>query len=230
MRTLGILGGMSWESTQSYYAGINQQVNARLGGLHSAELLIASVDFEPIEKLQHQGNWPALEKALTDRAWKLALAGAEGLVIATNTMHKLASAIEEQVPLELIHIADATAQAILAQGYQKVGLLGTAFTMEEAFYKGRLMELWGLEVIVPDKAQRDEIHRVIYHELCLGKTLAASKAYYLEVIENLAAQGAEGVILGCTEIGLLVQQADTAVPLFDTTAIHIQAAVDWLVS
>lgn len=230
MKTLGILGGMSWESTAIYYQRLNQLVNGKLGGLHSAKLLMASLDFAEIEKHQKTGNWKALEKILADQAWKLAMAGAEGILIATNTMHKLVDAIEDVVPLDVIHIADATGEAVKRMGLGKVGLLGTAFTMEEDFYKGRLTALFGLDVLVPNDADRKTVHGVIYNELCQGQCTPQSKAEYLQIMEKLVSQGAQGIILGCTEIGMLVQQSDTPIPLFDTTEIHAQAAVNWMLA
>ncbi|MEH6491294.1 aspartate/glutamate racemase family protein [Halopseudomonas sp.] len=224
MQTIGLLGGMSWESTQSYYAAINQGIKQRLGGLHSAKLVLYSVDFADIEALQQRGDWAAAAQLLSQAAQSLQAAGADFLVIATNTMHKVAPEIQQHTSMPLLHIADATAQVLQQQGVQKVGLLGTAFTMEQAFYRERL-EAQGIEVLVPEAAERAEVHRIIYEELCLGTITSASRAAYLQTIDSLAARGAQGVILGCTEIGLLVSQADTTVPLYDTTAIHAQAAV-----
>lgn len=225
MKTIGLLGGMSWESTAGYYQAINQGIKARLGGLHSAKIAMVSVDFEPIEKLQHQGDWQGTADILSKAAQNIEAAGADFLLICTNTMHKVAAEIAEKISIPLLHIADATAQRLVEQGVKKVGLLGTAFTMEQDFYKGRLRDNYGVNVIVPNKQDRQLIHKVIYEELCLGAIQANSKAEYLRIIEQLAEQGAEAVILGCTEIGLLVQQADTKVKLFDTTAIHAQQAV-----
>ncbi|MEZ5476084.1 MAG: aspartate/glutamate racemase family protein [Thiolinea sp.] len=225
MKTVGLLGGMSWESTLDYYRMINTGVKQALGGLHSARLVMYSVDFAEIEQLQHQGNWQATADILSKAARHIEAASADGLLICTNTMHKVAAQIEEAISIPLLHIADATAEVILAQGMRRVGLLGTAFTMEQDFYKGRLQEKFGLEVRVPEAAERALVHRVIYQELCLGQTLEASRQAYLHIIRQLADQGAEAVILGCTEIGLLVKQADTDVPLLDTTAIHAAHAV-----
>lgn len=230
MKTIGLLGGMSWESTVGYYQAINEGVKARLGGLHSAQIVLYSVDFEPIEKLQHAGDWPATAELLSDAAMKVQHAGADALLICTNTMHRVAPEIEAVLDIPLIHIADATAAVLLQQGVRRVGLLGTGFTMEQDFYKGRLAEKFGLDVIVPNEADRRIVHRVIYDELCLGKTTSPSKQEYLRIIDALAADGAEAVILGCTEIGLLVQQEDTSVALVDTTIIHAQAAVDFMLS
>ncbi|WP_370280629.1 aspartate/glutamate racemase family protein [Pontibacterium sp.] len=226
MKTIGLLGGMSWESTVGYYRAINEGVKAQLSGLHSAKIAMVSVDFEPIEKLQHAGDWDGTARILVDAAKNVQSAGADFLLICTNTMHKVAPQIEEALEIPLLHIADATAEELLAKGIRKVGLLGTGFTMEQDFYKGRLSEKFGLEVVVPNQADRDIVHRVIYEELCLGKTEADSKAEYLRIIDTLAEQGAEAVILGCTEIGMLVQQQDTQVPLVDTTMIHAQKAVE----
>jgi len=230
MKTIGLLGGMSWESTVGYYRAINEGVKARLGGLHSAQIALYSVDFEPIEKLQHAGDWDATASLLSEAAVKVQNAGADALLICTNTMHRVAPQIEAALDIPILHIADATAEVLLKQGVSRVGLLGTAFTMEQDFYKGRLADKFGLDVVVPNEADRAIVHRVIYQELCLGKTDAASKREYLRIIDALAADGAKAVILGCTEIGLLVQQADTAVSLVDTTAIHAQAAVDFILS
>lgn len=226
MNTIGLLGGMSWESTLSYYKAINEGVKKRLGGLHSAQIALYSVDFDPIEKLQHEGNWDGTAEILTEAAQRVEAAGADFLLICTNTMHKVAPQIESGINIPLIHIADATAETLVSRGIQKVGLLGTAFTMEQDFYKGRLTDKYGLDVIVPDANDRSFIHRVIYEELCLGTVTAEAKDGYLLVIDRLAAEGAEAVILGCTEIGLLVKQEDTEVDLFDTTEIHAQAAVN----
>ncbi|NRP10431.1 Aspartate racemase [Marinobacterium sp. xm-a-121] len=226
MNTIGLLGGMSWESTLSYYKAINEGVKKRLGGLHSAQIALYSVDFDQIEKLQHEGNWDGTAEILTEAAQRVEAAGADFLLICTNTMHKVAPQIESGINIPLIHIADATAETLVSRGIQKVGLLGTAFTMEQDFYKGRLTDKYGLDVIVPDANDRSFIHRVIYEELCLGTVTAEAKDGYLLVIDRLAAEGAEAVILGCTEIGLLVKQEDTEVDLFDTTEIHAQAAVN----
>ena len=226
MNTIGLLGGMSWESTLSYYKAINEGVKKRFGGLHSAQIALYSVDFDPIEKLQHEGNWDGTAEILTEAAQRVEAAGADFLLICTNTMHKVAPQIESGINIPLIHIADATAETLVSRGIQKVGLLGTAFTMEQDFYKGRLTDKYGLDVIVPDANDRSFIHRVIYEELCLGTVTAEAKDGYLLVIDRLAAEGAEAVILGCTEIGLLVKQEDTEVDLFDTTEIHAQAAVN----
>ncbi len=230
MKTIGLLGGMSWESTQGYYRAINEGIKERLGGLHSAQIALYSVDFQPIETLQHDGDWDGTAQILTAAAGRVEAAGADCLLICTNTMHKVAPQVESAISIPLLHIADATAQELLGREITKVGLLGTGFTMEQAFYKGRLTEKFGLEVIVPNDDDRAIVHRVIYEELCLGKIDQQSKADYLRIIALLAEQGAQAVILGCTEIGLLVKQQDTGVPLVDTTMIHAQAAVDFALS
>jgi len=226
-RTLGIIGGMSWESTQSYYRLINEGIKAKLGNLHSADLLIHSVDFAPIGELQAQGKWEELGDVMVNSGKRLQAAGAQGLLIATNTMHKVAEQVQAATNLPLIHIADATADATKQQGLTKIALLGTQFTMTEDFYKQRLIDA-SLQVLIPDTDARAEVHRIIYDELCQGQLLASSRQYYTQVINELAAQGAEGVILGCTEIGLLISQADSLIPVFDTTAIHAAAAVQFL--
>ncbi|WP_323065950.1 aspartate/glutamate racemase family protein [Aeromonas jandaei] len=225
MKCIGLLGGMSWESTVSYYQALNRGVRAKLGGLHSARVLLNSVDFAEIERLQHAGDWPATARLLAAEARKLQDGGADFLLIGTNTMHKVAPEIEVAIDIPLLHIADATARRLQADGIKRVGLLGTRFTMEQDFYKGRLQTHFGLEVLVPAEAERERVHRIIYDELCLGEIRDASRAEYLAIIAGLAAAGAEAVILGCTEIALLVGEAQAAVPLYDTTAIHAEAAV-----
>ena len=229
MKTIGLLAGMSWESSVEYYRAINEGVKDSLGGLHSAKIAMYSVDFEPIEKLQHDGDWEGTAKILSEAAQNVQSAGADFLLICTNTMHKVAPEIEQAIDIPLLHIADATAEVLLQKGIKTVGLLGTAFTMEQDFYKGRLSEKYGLNVLVPSKEDRLVVHDVIYKELCLGNSLPASKAEYLRIIESLSNQGAEAVILGCTEIGLLVNQKDTVVPLLDTTYIHAQKAVEFAI-
>jgi len=224
MKTIGLIGGMSWESTQVYYRLMNEKVKEALGGLHSAKLVLYSVDFAEIEALQHRGDWQATGEILGAAAGAVERAGADILVLCTNTMHKVAPQIEQATSLPLLHIADATASVLKKQGIISVGLLGTRFTMEQAFYRDRLRE-HGIEVVVPDEPQRECIHSVIYNELCRGEVRRESKTAYLDVIASLADRGAQGVILGCTEIGLLVQSADTAVPLYDTTEIHAGQAV-----
>ena len=227
MKTIGLLGGMSWESTLGYYRAINEGVKRILGGLHSAKIVMYSVDFEPIEKLQHAGNWEGTARILSEAAQRIQAAGADFLLICTNTMHKVAPEIEAAIQIPLLHIADATAEILVNGGINSVGLLGTAFTMEQEFYKGRLINNYGLQVLVPNEDDRQIVHRIIYQELCLGKIESNSKAEYLRIIDTLAAQGAEAVILGCTEIGMLVNQTDTDVRLLDTTAIHAEKAVEY---
>jgi len=230
MKTIGLLGGMSWESTTTYYQLINESVKEKLGGLHSAKICLYSVDFNEIEKLQHEGNWDATAVILSDAAQKVQAGGAEFLVICTNTMHKVASQIEQSISIPILHIADATAEELMEKGIKKVGLLGTKFTMEQEFYKGRLAEKYGLEVIVPCADDQDVVHQVIYNELCLGQVVESSRQRYLRIITSLKSEGAEAVILGCTEIALLVQQKHTSVPLFDTTTIHAKKAVELAIS
>jgi aspartate racemase len=225
MRTIGLLGGMSWESTAIYYRLANEMVRDRLGGLHSARLLLASVDFAEIEAMQVAGDWDRAGAALAAEAVRLERAGADFLVLCTNTMHKVAGPIEEAVSIPLIHLGDATARAVLASGVRTVGLLGTGFTMAQDFYRSRL-ESHGLTVLVPSAADQQLVHRVIYDELCLGVVRAESRAAYVEVVDSLVAQGAEGVILGCTEIEMLIGPDDVEVPTFPTTRIHVAAAVD----
>jgi aspartate racemase len=227
MKTIGLIGGMSWESSIEYYRIINETVKAKLGGLHSAKSMMYSVDFADVEILQHQGKWMEAAKMLIAAAKNLEDGGADFIVLCTNTMHKVADDIQANVKIPLLHIADATAQLVKDSGMQKIALLGTRFTMEEGFYKGRLAQNYDLDVIVPDAQEREIVHRVIYDELVLGKIEQRSKAVYLDIIEQMLGQGAEGVILGCTEIGLLVHQEDSQVPLFDTTRIHAEAAVEY---
>jgi aspartate racemase len=227
MKTIGLLGGMSWESTLTYYREINSMVNARLGGLHSAKIILCSVDFDPIEKQMQQGDWEGIVRVLTDAACGVAAAGADCLLICTNTMHKVADPVASALSIPLLHIADATAERLSEEGIRKVGLLGTAFTMEQAFYKGRLADKFGLDVLVPDVSDRQRVNDVIFQELCLGITKPSSKQTFLRIVDRLVQDGAQGVILGCTEIGLLIDQDDTPAALFDTTAIHAAKAVDW---
>ena len=226
MKTIGLIGGMSWESTASYYRLINQAVKVRLGGLHSASLLLHSVDFAGIEQLQRAGDWDAAGAQLAQAARGLQAAGAGALLICANTMHKVAPAIESAVQIPLLHVVDATAAAVRQAGVRRVGLLGTRFTMEQPFYVERLQQ-HGLDVLLPDADGRATVHRVIYEELCQGVLLADSREAYRRVMAALVAQGAEGIILGCTEIALLVDAGDATVPLFDTTELHARAAVDW---
>ena len=229
MKIIGLLGGMSWESTVGYYRAINEGVKNTLGGLHSAKIAMYSVDFEPIEKLQHAGDWKGTAIILSEAARSVESAGADFLLICTNTMHKVAPEIEKSIKIPLIHIADATAEVLVHEGIKTVGLLGTAFTMEQDFYKGRLSENYGLNVLVPGNDDRQVVHNIIYQELCLGKIESNSKTEYLRIIDSLANQGAEAVILGCTEIGMLVNQGDTKVRLLDTTAIHAEKAVEYAI-
>jgi aspartate racemase len=224
MKTVGLLGGMSWESTVPYYRVLNREAGRRLGGVHSARVLLLSVDFGEIEALQHQGRWDELGAILAGEARTLEDAGADFLVVCTNTMHRVAPRIESAISIPLLHIADATAERIRSAGVRRVGLLGTRFTMEEDFYRGRLEARHGLDVLVPPEPDRAEVHRVIYEELVLGRILDGSREAYRRIVAELAAAGAEGVILGCTEIGLLLKPGDASVPLFDTALIHAQAA------
>lgn len=230
MQTIGLIGGMSWESSLEYYRVINQRVKERLGGLHSAKVILYSVDFAEIEELQRLEQWDKAGKIMANAAISLEKVGADVLLIATNTMHKLANFITEVTNLPLLHIADATAKQIQQDKIHKVALLGTKFTMEQDFYKGRLVELFGLEVITPDEPDREFIHKVIYNELCQGIILDSSKAKYLEIIAKLERDGADGIILGCTEIELLIQADDCAVNLYPTAKIHAAAAVDYALS
>jgi aspartate racemase len=225
MKTIGMIGGMSWESSLEYYRIINEAIKQQLGGLHSAKSVLVSVDFAEIEVLQREDRWQDATRVMIEAARAVQAGGADFLIICTNTMHKMADEVQENISIPLLHIADPTAEAIQAQGLQKVGLLGTRFTMEQDFYCSRLVEKYGLDVLLPDRADREIVHRVIYDELVLGKIVPASQAEYLRILAGLANAGAGGVILGCTEIGLLVSQADTTLPLFDTTRIHALAAV-----
>ena len=227
MKTIGLIGGMSWESSSEYYRIINETVRERLGGLHSAECIMYSADFEQIENLQHQGKWEKLTKLMLNFAQKLEGAGADFIVICTNTMHKMAEEVENNTNIPLLHIADATAEKIIEKGLGKLGLLGTNFTMEEDFFKKRLEEKYNIEVIIPSQNDRRIIDSVIYNELCLGIIKQSSKEKYKEVINRLISDGADGVILGCTEIPLLVSQGDVEMPAFDTTTIHAKSAVEF---
>ena len=229
MKTIGLLGGMSWESTLSYYRIINEGIRDTLGGLHSAKIVMYSVDFDPIEKLQSSGDWAGTAGILTEAAQNIAAAGADFLLICTNTMHKIAPEVQAAVSIPLLHIADATAEVLVKAGITSVGLLGTAFTMEQDFYRGRLQSQYGLNVLIPEDSDRQLVHRIIFEELCLGKIDPDSKAQFLRIIEALADSGAEAVILGCTEIGLLLNQADTGVKLFDTAVIHAEKAVEYAI-
>jgi aspartate racemase len=230
MRTLGLIGGMTWHSTVDYYRLINAGVQEKLGGSHSANLLLLSIDFEPIEDMQGRGDWAGMGKLMGEWARRLEAAGAEGLVICTNTMHRLADIVTKAVSVPLIHIADATAQAIKEQGLATIGLLGTRYTMELDFYRGRLEKAHGLKVLIPDEPGRTSVHDIIYKELAQGLVQEDSRREYVAVIEDLKRRGAQGVILGCTEIPLLIKAADSPIPVFDTTALHAAAAVDFALS
>jgi aspartate racemase len=225
MKTIGMLGGMSWQSTASYYKAINEGIETDLGGLHSAKICLHSVDFAEIEKLQHQGNWDGTASILIDAAKSVEAGGADFLIICTNTMHKVAPQIAESISIPILHIADATAKVLVADGIKKVGLLGTRFTMQQDFYKNRLTENFAIEVIVPNEQEQTVVHDIIYQQLCLGIISKESKAEYLTIINRLYEQGAQAVILGCTEIALLIKQEHTKVPLYDTTKIHANQAV-----
>jgi aspartate racemase len=226
LQKIGMIGGMSWESTVPYYRLVNETVRERLGGLHSARIVLYSVDFAEIERLQHDGRWDEAGSLLAAAAQALQAAGADFLVLCTNTMHRVAAAIEAAVRIPLLHIADPTAAAIRQAGLATVGLLGTRFTMEQAFYSGRLRERHGLAVLVPEDADREVVHRIIYEELCVGRIEAESRTAYRRIMAGLAERGAQGIILGCTEISLLVDERDAPVPLFDTTALHARAAAE----
>jgi aspartate racemase len=227
MKTIGLIGGMSWESSIEYYKIINEAVRDKLGGLHSAKCMMASIDFAEIEPLQHQGKWKEATGILIAAARSVEAGGADFVMFCTNTMHKVADEVQKHLRIPILHIADATAQTIKTAGLRKVGLLGTKFTMEEDFYKGRLVQRHDLEIIIPTTEAREVIHRIIYDELCMGEIRSSSKTKYLEIIGCLAKEGAEGIILGCTEIGLLIKEEDIRVPLFDTTRIHALAAVEY---
>ena len=227
MKTIGLLGGMSWESTSHYYRLLNQGINGRLGGLHCARIVMISVDFQPLETLMRQGRWLELGDRLADSAQKIEKAGADFLLICTNTMHKVAATITEAIDIPLLHIGDATAEKITAQGIRTVGLLGTGFTMAEEFYRGRLAEKHGLKVIIPPPEDRKKVHDIIFEELCLGKINDTSRQIYLRIIDTMHRQGAEAIIAGCTEIGMLISQDQTPVPLFDTTVLHVERAIEF---
>ena len=225
MKTIGLLGGMSWESTELYYRLINQGVKAKLGGLHSARIALVSVDFQEIEEMQHNGDWLQAGQTLAQAAKQVEAAGADFLLICTNTMHKVAPQIQEAIDIPVLHLADATAKRIKAADIKTIGLLGTGFTMEQDFYKDRLVEKYGLNVLIPSKPDREIVHRIIYDELCLGQVKDDSRDAYLRIMVDLQDRGAEGIIEGCTEIVMLVQQQHTHIPLFDTTSIHAEEAV-----
>ena len=225
MKTIGLIGGMSWESSSEYYRILNEEVKQRLGGLHSAKCILFSVDFEEIEICQRNGEWGKAAQILTDAARSLELAGADFIVICTNTMHKVANEIQSGIGIPLLHIADVTAQQVLLSGIKTIGLLGTRYTMEQDFYKSRL-EAQGIKILVPNESDRVVVNTVIYDELCLGQILDESRARYKRIIQDLIERGASGIILGCTEIGLLVKAQDSTVPLFDTTLLHAKGAVN----
>jgi len=225
MNTIGLIGGMSWESSAEYYRLLNEEVKRQLGGLHSAKCILYSVDFLEIEHFQARGEWDKAGEVLADAAYSLENAGASFIIICTNTMHKVIDRIQQRITIPILHIADATAHRIVETGLQKIALLGTKYTMEQDFYKARV-ETFGITVLVPQAEERVEINRIIYDELCLGEIKDSSKNYYLQVIDNLVQSGAQGVILGCTEIGLLIKQNHVDIPIFDTTMIHAQAAVN----
>lgn len=227
MKTLGLIGGMSWESSVVYYELINKKVRKELGGHHSCDSILLTVDFDEIVKLQHEGDWATLDKMMAKAAMQLEKAGAELIVLCTNTMHLCAPAIKEAISVPFLHIAEATAMAIEAQGLKKVALLGTKFTMEKEFYKDYIAENFGIEVIIPNLEDRDEVHRIIYNELVQGEIRKESREIYQAIIAKLASEGAEGVILGCTEIPLLIKADDVNIPIFDTTTIHAVKAVEW---
>lgn len=227
MKTIGLIGGMSWESSLEYYRIINETVKRKLGGLHSAKSIMYSFDFQDIEKLQHEGDWESLTALMKDAAQKVERGGADFIVICTNTMHKVAEDVKRNVGIPLLHIVDVTGQAIHSRNIRRVGLLGTRFTMEQDFYRDRLERHHGLTVIIPDEEERQVIHTILYEELCLGEIKKKSRDKFKQIIDRLEARGAEGVILGCTEIPLLVSQEDYELPLFDTTTLHAQAAVEF---
>jgi aspartate racemase len=227
MKTIGLIGGMSWQSTIHYYQVINKYVARHLGGLHSARLILWNMDFEAIASLQRQDRWQEAGAVMADAALRLQQAGAESIVICTNTMHKLVPDMQPHLQIPILHIADATAKVIRQAGLRKVGLLGTRFTMEDSFYVTHLREHYGLEVITPDAAARQLVHNVIFNELCVGEEKATSRAQYREIMAALVQQGAEGIIFGCTEIAMLVDQTDAAVPVFDTTTLHASYAAEW---
>jgi aspartate racemase len=230
VKTLGLIGGMTWHSTVDYYRLINKGVHERLGGSHSAELLLLSIDFEPVEEMQGKGDWGGMGRLMASWAKRLEDAGAEGLLICTNTMHRLAGDVERAVQVPLIHIADATAVAIKKAGLSTVALLGTRYTMELDFYRGRLEKEHGLRVLIPEEPGRTAVHDIIYRELAFGTIRDSSRRTYIDIIRGLKDRGAEGVILGCTEIPLLIKEKDSPVPVFDTTALHAAAAVDFALS
>jgi aspartate racemase len=228
MKTIGIIGGMSWESTALYYRLINEGIKDRLGGLHSGSILLDSVDFAPMEKLQAAGDWTSIGRILSNKALKLQDAGAEGVLIATNSMHEVADVVEEAISVPFLHIADAVGEALTSDGLDTVGLLGTCFTMERPFYNGRLKERFGIKTLIPESDDREEVHRVIYQELCRGVINESAREVYLQIMDKLFKGGAQAVVLGCTEIGLLVDKGDTEILLYDTAHTHAEVAVKWM--
>lgn len=229
MKTIGVIGGMSWESSAEYYRLMNRHAKARLGGHHNARSLMLTVDFATVEACQRAGDWNALGLQMAEAARTLERGGAHLVILATNTMHRVCDAIEQAIAIPFLHIADPTGAALRAAGVERVGLLGTRYTMEQAFYAGRLRDRHGLEAVIPDEADRADVHRIIYDELCHGVIDGASRKVYQRVINELASRGAQAVILGCTEITLLVKPEDSSLPVYDTTALHVQAAVDWAI-
>lgn len=227
MKTMGLIGGMSWESSLEYYRIINETVKEKLGGFHSTDCVLYSVDFEEVEKLQHKGDWDTLTRMMQGVAQKLESAGADFVIICTNTMHLMADEVRAAIRIPLLHIVDVTAEAVKSNGQTSVGLLGTKFTMEKDFYKGRLKEKHGLDVLIPSDAERQVVHDILYSELCMGEIKELSKEKFKSIIQNLVDRGAQGVILGCTEIPLIVSQDDYAIPVYDTTTLHAKAAVDF---
>jgi aspartate racemase len=227
MKIIGMIGGMSWESSLEYYRIVNQAVKEKLGGFHSAQCLLYSVDFDDVEKLQHQGDWESLTQLMIEAAQRVKNAGADFLVICTNTMHKMADAVQSAVQIPLLHIADVAAEAVKANRQNRVGLLGTKFTMEQDFYKGRLKDVHGIDVLIPGDEERQAVHDILYNELCLGEIRELSREKFQSIIQNLVERGAQGVVLGCTEIPLIVRQEDYDIPLYDTTSLHAKAAVDF---
>ena len=228
MKTIGILGGMSWESTVLYYRLLNEGVREQLGGLHSASILLDSCDFAEMEKLQTSGNWSSIGEILSEKALKLQNAGAEGILIATNSMHEVSDGVVGAISVPLLHIADAVGEALIGDGLDTVGLLGTSFTMERPFYTSRLKERFGIDALIPESEERNQVHRIIYTELCRGVVDDSSKHAYLKIMDELVRKGAQAIVLGCTEIGLLVGEGDTKIPLYDTARLHAEAAVEWM--
>ncbi len=227
MKTIGLLGGMSWESTAHYYTLLNEGINQKLGGLHSAKIVMESVDFEPVEQLMRKEKWQQIATLLAQAGRRIEQGGAECLLVCTNTMHKVAPAIQEAISIPLLHIADATARVIQNDHLKTIGLLGTQFTMEEDFYRGRLAGTFGLDIIIPSETERKEVHRIIFEELCRGKIVEESKVQYQEIIDGMQHRGAEGVIAGCTEIGMLIKPNDLSLPFYDTTRIHVERGIEF---